>query len=213
MATTVPPGTRAGTAAGDSPLTSPSRGKSYNVVSRSQSTRSRPPSSAATANSRDLPTRAASQHHHHPSPRQYSSGKGPKSGYEPPVDTADQYHRRSSSREVSSSVPQDSPSRPNRHSTQQSSSRHDPAARPSVDMARPVAVEPVVVLNAPPVSQNNGHQDRIADSHVSTSRPTKARTTIPTKSGKWMLGKVIGAGSMGKVRLATKEDSNEQVCA
>ncbi|CAK7263227.1 Serine/threonine-protein kinase [Sporothrix epigloea] len=78
-------------------------------------------------------------------------------------------------------------------------------------MAKIVAVEPVAALNAPPVSQNNGHQDRIVDSHVSTSRPTKARTTIPTKSGKWILGKVIGAGSMGKVRLATKEDSNEQV--
>lgn len=40
----------------------------------------------------------------------------------------------------------------------------------------------------------------------------RSRTTIPTQSGKWILGKTIGAGSMGKVKLAKKEDSNEQVC-
>ncbi|CAK7262585.1 Serine/threonine-protein kinase [Sporothrix epigloea] len=78
-------------------------------------------------------------------------------------------------------------------------------------MGQVAAVEPVAAMAAAPVSQNNGHQDRIAENHVSNPRPTKSRTTIPTKSGKWILGKVIGAGSMGKVRLATKEDSNEQV--
>lgn len=38
----------------------------------------------------------------------------------------------------------------------------------------------------------------------------RSRTTIPTQSGKWILGKTIGAGSMGKVKLAKKEDSSEQ---
>ncbi|CAK7231199.1 Serine/threonine-protein kinase [Sporothrix bragantina] len=205
MTTAVPPG-----AGAEAPLSSPSRGKSHNSnsVSRSQSTRSRPPSSASAGNNRDLPTRAASQHHHSSS-RQYSSGNGTKGGYEPPSDGADQYHRRSSSREVSSSAPQDSSSRPHRHSSHRSSSRHEQTSRPSADMAQTTAA--AAAAGAPPVSQNNGHQDRNGDSRVSTARPTKARTTIPTTSGKWILGKVIGAGSMGKVRLATKEDSNEQV--
>lgn len=39
----------------------------------------------------------------------------------------------------------------------------------------------------------------------------RSRSTIPTQSGKWILGKTVGAGSMGKVKLAKKEDSNEQV--
>lgn len=39
---------------------------------------------------------------------------------------------------------------------------------------------------------------------------TRSRTTIPTQSGKWILGKTIGAGSMGKVKLAKKEDGGEQ---
>jgi hypothetical protein len=53
-------------------------------------------------------------------------------------------------------------------------------------------------------------------SHVADQRPAvgtkqRGRTTIPTQSGKWILGKTIGAGSMGKVKLARKEDGVEQV--
>ncbi|PHH85898.1 hypothetical protein CDD83_11027 [Cordyceps sp. RAO-2017] len=43
------------------------------------------------------------------------------------------------------------------------------------------------------------------------SKQTRSRTTIPTQSGKWILGKTIGAGSMGKVKLARREDGSEQV--
>lgn len=63
-----------------------------------------------------------------------------------------------------------------------------------------------------------------ASSHVAAAAPhgrpepsqqqakqTRSRTTIPTQSGKWVLGKTIGAGSMGKVKLARKEDGTEQV--
>lgn len=46
---------------------------------------------------------------------------------------------------------------------------------------------------------------------ASTAKQAKSRTTIPTQSGKWILGKTIGAGSMGKVKLARKEDGSEQV--
>lgn len=58
--------------------------------------------------------------------------------------------------------------------------------------------------------QQHGHAD--APPRPSTSKHARSRTVIPTQSGKWMLGKTIGAGSMGKVKLARKEDGSEQVC-
>jgi serine/threonine protein kinase len=39
----------------------------------------------------------------------------------------------------------------------------------------------------------------------------KRRTTITTPSGQWALGKTIGAGSMGKVKLAKNMETSEQV--
>ena len=47
--------------------------------------------------------------------------------------------------------------------------------------------------------------------HAASAKHRGSRTTIPTQSGKWILGKTIGAGSMGKVKLARKEDGSEQV--
>ena len=46
---------------------------------------------------------------------------------------------------------------------------------------------------------------------VPSTKHSRSRTTIPTQSGKWLLVKTIGAGSMGKVKLARKEDGSEQV--
>lgn len=47
------------------------------------------------------------------------------------------------------------------------------------------------------------------------SRPSgksgKSRTTIPAATGNWILGKTIGAGSMGKVKLARRAEGGEQV--
>lgn len=61
---------------------------------------------------------------------------------------------------------------------------------------------------------NSGGPTPVSDSRGPSSSTTKqgrGRTTIPTSSGKWILGKTIGAGSMGKVKLARKEDGPEQV--
>ncbi|CAN8098106.1 unnamed protein product [Discula destructiva] len=53
------------------------------------------------------------------------------------------------------------------------------------------------------VAQNPGPapvQPSAADPRTSSNpNKTRSRTTIPTQSGKWILGKTIGAGSMGKV--------------
>jgi hypothetical protein len=45
----------------------------------------------------------------------------------------------------------------------------------------------------------------------SSGRLGRSRTTIPAQSGNWVLGKTIGAGSMGEVKLARKVDGGEQV--
>lgn len=44
-----------------------------------------------------------------------------------------------------------------------------------------------------------------------TLHAPRRRTTVEAKSGVWELGKTIGAGSMGKVKLARHRDTHEQV--
>ena len=39
----------------------------------------------------------------------------------------------------------------------------------------------------------------------------RRRTTITAATGTWVLGKTIGAGSMGKVKLAKNTETGEQV--
>ena len=42
---------------------------------------------------------------------------------------------------------------------------------------------------------------------------TRKRTEIDAQTGRWSLGKTIGAGSMGKVKLAKNLETGEQVCS
>lgn len=51
--------------------------------------------------------------------------------------------------------------------------------------------------------------DRQTGSHQNPPRPRK--TTIHGATGTWVLVKTIGAGSMGKVKLARRQDGSEQV--
>lgn len=63
-------------------------------------------------------------------------------------------------------------------------------------------------------SASNGHGTGSgvpADRAHGSSRAGKSRTSIPAKTGTWILGKTIGAGSMGKVKLARRQDGGEQV--
>ena len=52
---------------------------------------------------------------------------------------------------------------------------------------------------------------RDAGSHAIPPTGGRRRTTITTSTGTWMLGKTIGAGSMGKVKLAKNAETGEQV--
>ncbi|OLN96002.1 Protein kinase kin1 [Colletotrichum chlorophyti] len=70
-----------------------------------------------------------------------------------------------------------------------------------------------VANNGGPAPVSHGAPDPRSPpaSSSATKHTSRSRTTIPTPSGKWILGKTIGAGSMGKVKLARKEDTGEQV--
>ncbi|KAK1711216.1 uncharacterized protein BDZ83DRAFT_757369 [Colletotrichum acutatum] len=96
-------------------------------------------------------------------------------------------------------------SRPQRQSSTRSNHRYNHAA----DMPASTAV----ANNAgpAPVSNQGGPDPRSPGAPTTSKHTSRSRTTIPTPSGKWILGKTIGAGSMGKVKLARKEDTGEQV--
>lgn len=46
----------------------------------------------------------------------------------------------------------------------------------------------------------------------STIAVPRRRTTVTAQTGQWALGKTIGQGSMGKVKLARNLETGEQVC-
>ncbi|RHZ44988.1 putative serine/threonine protein kinase Kin1 [Aspergillus thermomutatus] len=109
-------------------------------------------------------------------------------------------HSKEQSRERPSSAHR-TDSSPNKHQRNLSVQGHQ---RDSIDMASagPVVAEPV---SAPPQAASGSHL------HPSASVQPKRRTTITTPSGQWALGKTIGAGSMGKVKLAKNMETGEQV--
>lgn len=63
------------------------------------------------------------------------------------------------------------------------------------------------------VAQGSGPAPAAAssDSKHNSNKQGRARTTIPAQTGNWVLGKTIGAGSMGKVKLARRLEGGEQV--
>ncbi|OAX80152.1 CAMK/CAMKL/KIN1 protein kinase [Emergomyces africanus] len=88
--------------------------------------------------------------------------------------------------------------------------------RDSVDMAGPGnPVNPASHTAAAAVadgqSYTNGTHHRSTNGTPQMVPQSKRRTTITTSSGQWALGKTIGAGSMGKVKLAKNLETGEQV--
>lgn len=110
--------------------------------------------------------------------------------------------RRDSSRERSQERPLTShrpdPARaPQHHST---ASRH---RRNSVDM-------PGTVVDANAANVAAAAASAQQAGHGNPNQP-KRRTMISTPTGQWALGKTIGAGSMGKVKIAKNIETGEQV--
>jgi serine/threonine protein kinase KIN1/2 len=154
--------------------------------SRSQSTRTR--STAAPLN----PQRTTSTGHHRSSLAHGAVEEVlPQNNYE--TMTGAQISRRSSSKDRQIPSRSDSQAHSGHHRQQHS--------RQSTDMSTTVAngVGPAPVV----VPVETRHTGRSSG---------KSRTTIPAQTGNWVLGKTIGAGSMGKVKLARRVEGGEQVC-
>ncbi|KAI1769426.1 hypothetical protein GGR53DRAFT_461583 [Hypoxylon sp. FL1150] len=179
---------------------------------RSQSTRSRPTSATSppqTQQTQHTPHRSAStSHHHRHHSRQTSSSGRPiqdillKKDYETSnVVTAAHQPKRSSSKDRPPPVSRGTDSKGvgvHRRSSTRSTHQSEMAGPTAVaNNAGPAAIPPVM--------------QAAADARATGAKTRTTRTSIPTQSGKWILGKTIGAGSMGKVKLARKEDGTEQV--
>ena len=63
---------------------------------------------------------------------------------------------------------------------------------------------------AAPVAANGASSNDPA-THQTSSSGVRRRTNIDATTGSWELGKTIGAGSMGKVKLAKNKATGEQV--
>jgi hypothetical protein len=163
------------------------RAQSQSTPSRSQSTRTKtavPPS----------PQRAHSSHHHHHASSRHGAVEDvlPQREYE--TSNVAQTPRRSS-------TSKDRPPPSRSESTKSASDHHRPhRSRHSSDMATTAANGggPAPVVTA-------------TESRHTGRGSGKSRTTIPAPTGDWVLGKTIGAGSMGKVKLARRVEGGEQV--
>ena len=164
---------------------------------RTRSTAMRPPNSSNT--------------HHRSGSRSHTYDRPPPSNQAALANLARQDHevsnvaRPTTSRRTSSRDPSEEP--PPSYRTEASrthrrtSSRHN-HSRNSTDMTGPG----MAAVDGPSADHTSHH----LMPNGSSSQP-KRRTTINAPSGQWALGKTIGAGSMGKVKLAKNLETGEQV--
>lgn len=199
----------------------PRRGQSYPGPSRTQSTRNRPsatPSSPVRANStysRPSPSRIEGDYE----TVNIAQSAGRRSTDRPAVrvessKSASGYHRNSSRSHhyQSSEVP--GPSNSNHHNHHHHHQSSDiPGTTATIAQQHHYQPSEMSRTTAAP---NNGPAPvvvPIESRHVGSSgKIGRSRTTIPAQSGNWVLGKTIGAGSMGEVKLARRVEGGEQVC-
>lgn len=106
----------------------------------------------------------------------------------------------------SPSVPQSSESRDHSAMPSRSDSTRQTPTRPT-DHSRYNSQDMTAI--PPPVNTNGGMPNE--GNHQISSTGVRRRTTIDATTGHWELGKTIGAGSMGKVKLAKNKETQEQV--
>ncbi|KAA6411135.1 MAG: serine threonine kinase Kin1 [Lasallia pustulata] len=116
--------------------------------------------------------------------------------------------RRSSSRDGSYAAPPPTTRTESTRSTHRNSSRPG-HSRYSSDMSQ----TPTVVANGGSTLGRASSVSRAQNDGAvqASSSGTKRRTTITAATGDWTLGKTIGQGSMGKVKLAKNLETGEQV--
>jgi serine/threonine protein kinase KIN1/2 len=187
---------------------------------RTTSTRSRPSASVDPSSPSSYHTRQASSTHQNDydaagigHSKRSNGGGGDRHPPPPRHDLRDPRDPRD---------PRHDPSRPHRRGSTRSNHSHhqhhqppDMAASPVANGAGPATGPAITTTTATGASHSaSGAPGAPDNKHPSAAaKHSRSRTTIPTQSGKWILGKTIGAGSMGKVKLARKEDGSEQVCA
>lgn len=127
--------------------------------------------------------------------------------YEPSSVARPSSSRRSSSRDRSHAVPppkRTDSTRDSRHTASRpghsrNSSHMSSAAAAAAAANGVTAPTPAATKTQPDANPHGG------------GAPSKRRTTITAQTGQWTLGKTIGAGSMGKVKLAKNIETGEQV--
>lgn len=156
--------------------------RSYAQPSRTQSTRSRPSAAAPS------PARANSSSQTRPTSRRVEEIL-PQQDYE--TSNVAVTKRRSADR-----PPSHSRTESTRSGHQRTSPRHyQPSDMVSSATTNGGGPAPMVV----PLEQRH------------PGRQGRSRTVIPAQTGHWLLGKTIGAGSMGKVKLAKRAEGGEEV--
>ncbi|KAL6352762.1 hypothetical protein LRP88_13235 [Fusarium phalaenopsidis] len=180
-----------------------SHSQSYSSRSHSRSN-----SNSNAANSH-LPPHGSHHQRTSSSARNYQPQSLSQNDYEASrlVAAVNAHAQRSSSRDRQPPARGPDPSRAHRRSSSRSKSNNHQSPHP--EMAPSATTSNGAGSQNAAQPQQHGHAD--APPRPSTSKHARSRTVIPTQSGKWMLGKTIGAGSMGKVKLARKEDGSEQV--
>lgn len=172
---------------------------------RSLSTTSKPPTTSSGV------SRAISQSQ----ARQASSSQQPsltetgRIDYEIPIVVRTPSSRRSSSRDRShpvTSIKRSESTRDSRHTpTRPGHSRH------SSHMSATVAAA-AIANGASAAGSSPAEKPQVDAAAHGNGSSNKRRTTVTAQTGLWTLGKTIGAGSMGKVKLAKNLETGEQVC-
>jgi hypothetical protein len=187
------------------------RQPSYNAPSterptRTSSTATRPPTTPVALNR----TNSQSQPNTRPlsSSQQASLAGVARRDYEMTNVARPTSSRRSSSRNRSYAAAP--PKRPeSTRDTRRTSARPGSHSRNDSQMSATGNAVPSGASGA--VQTPSGTRGHTADSAV-PGPTTRKRTEIDAQTGKWSLGKTIGAGSMGKVKLAKNLETGEQVC-
>jgi len=173
---------------------------------RTSSTATRPPTTSVTLDRTD----SQSQSNTRPlsSSQQASLAGVARRDYETINVARPASSRRSSSRDRSYTAAP--PKRPeSTRDTRRTSAR--PGSRSRNDSQMSATGNAVPTRASGVVQTPSGTRGHMAETAV-PGPTTRKRTEIDAQTGKWSLGKTIGAGSMGKVKLAKNLETGEQVC-
>ena len=191
------------------------------TVVRSHSSSRNPPSSYGPAASPNQPTVSrtrstnqrptSSSHHHRSGSRGYSSQEAPPTAN--PGVLANVARRDFDSANAARPSSSRRNSREGRPEHNGEGSRHGrPSSRPgsrrnSQDLTTPTTVVPNGTSTLPPAPVAAPVERHPQQAYPPAGR---RRTSITTPTGTWSLGKTIGQGSMGKVKLAKNIETGEQ---